>query len=267
MNNDSIKQHISASFDRAATTYRQAAHIQQEAGWYLFQCLARYLRPDQKLRIGDMGAGTGHFSAHIARRFPQAELFVLDIAPSMLKEAKKAESDTMHQQYFICADYDHLPVQDHCLDAIFSNFALQWSMNLETTFREFKRVLQANGLFFFTSLGPASFYELKQSWQTVDEYTHFNALFSAALIQQELAKQQFRSVLLQTEFHERYFPSVVDLLRNLKAIGANFLIQRQHHGLFTPHRLKQLEEAYLPFVNQAGVRVTYEVIYGIARSF
>ncbi len=261
-----LKQHISASFDKAASTYRQAAHIQLEAGWRLLQWLPRYFLPQQKMLIGDMGAGTGHFSAHIAKHFPQAQLFVLDIAPSMLREAKKSESDTKHQQHFICADYDVLPLSLHSLEVIFSNFSLQWSIDLATTLMEFKRVLKPGGLFFFTSLGPASFRELKQSWQAVDEYRHFNALFPVTSIQRELEKHQFRPILLQTDFQERYFLNVRDLLKNLKAIGANFLMHRKHHGLFTPHRLKQLEDAYAPYTSKAGVRVTYELIYGIARS-
>jgi tRNA (cmo5U34)-methyltransferase len=44
---------------------------------------------DRELRVLDLGAGTGLFANGVARRFPNAQLTLIDISPAMLQVAEK----------------------------------------------------------------------------------------------------------------------------------------------------------------------------------
>src|SRR5689334_21554799 len=43
------------------------------------------LRLTPTTRVADLGAGTGYFSAQIAKRIPEGKLFAVDIEPDMLR--------------------------------------------------------------------------------------------------------------------------------------------------------------------------------------
>ena len=48
-------------------------------------------------RVADLGAGTGYFSAQIAKRIPESKLFALDIEPDMLRYLEeRAHREHLH---------------------------------------------------------------------------------------------------------------------------------------------------------------------------
>jgi len=62
----------------------------------------------RELRIMDLGAGTGYFSALIADRFPNAQLVLIDISAEMLRIAEQKIDQLDHQRVsFLQADYLH----------------------------------------------------------------------------------------------------------------------------------------------------------------
>ena len=81
---------VRRSFDRAAKTYDAAAVLHAEVRENLLQRLQLVtLVPDVVL---DAGAGTGHASRALRRRYPKALVVALDSSAQMLKAAGKQQS-------------------------------------------------------------------------------------------------------------------------------------------------------------------------------
>src|SRR5690606_9000702 len=116
------------SFERAAAGYDEVAVLQREVGERLVERLQ--LVRMQPRRILDVGAGTGRLTQMLRRRYRQAEVIALDLAPAMLKLAKRRGS-WWRPQPCICADAEALPLASASVDLIVSNFALHWCHDLD----------------------------------------------------------------------------------------------------------------------------------------
>jgi SAM-dependent methyltransferase len=78
---------IRRSFDRASGDYEKSAVLQARVGDELLQRLDFFkLSPDV---VVDLGAGTGRITGELKRRYKRAQVIALDIAPGMLREARK----------------------------------------------------------------------------------------------------------------------------------------------------------------------------------
>src|SRR5262249_60599629 len=98
----------------------------------------------------DLGSGTGRITRELKRRYPRARVIALDIAPGMLREARR------HQRPWrrfdrVCGDALRLPLRDGSIDLIFSNLMLQWCEPLAVTLAEVRRVLKSSGFFAFST--------------------------------------------------------------------------------------------------------------------
>lgn len=87
---------IRRSFSAAADSYDAFAFLQREVGTRMLERLD-YILAEPKV-IVDMGAGTGEHTAALAKRYPRARTYGLDLAEPMLKKnaqaSKLASSDT-----------------------------------------------------------------------------------------------------------------------------------------------------------------------------
>ena len=61
--------------------------------------------PNDKIKVLDIGAGTGLFASLIAEKLPNAEFTLCDLSANMLEEAKKRFSDSNVKVNYIEADY------------------------------------------------------------------------------------------------------------------------------------------------------------------
>src|SRR5512141_3461603 len=122
---------VRRSFDRASSAYEKSAVLQARVGDELLERLDFFkLAPDVVL---DLGAGTGRITGELKRRYKRAEVVALDIAPGMLREARK------HMSFFrrfgrVCADVRRLPFADASVDIAVSNLMLQWCDDLDPAF-------------------------------------------------------------------------------------------------------------------------------------
>jgi malonyl-CoA O-methyltransferase len=150
---------IRSSFDRASAHYEAAAVLQSRVNKELIERLELFkFEPRVVL---DLGAGTGRGTGELKRRYRRALVVALDMAPGMLREARR------HQHFFrrferVCADALRLPFADASLDVVFSSLMLQWCDPLDLAFSEVRRVLKPEGFFAFTTFGPDTLRELRQ---------------------------------------------------------------------------------------------------------
>ena len=74
-------------------------------------------------------------------RYRRAEIVALDIAGTMLEQARK-RGRWLRRPRCICGDLDHLPLADASVDLVFANAALQWSTQPHAAFADIARILR-----------------------------------------------------------------------------------------------------------------------------
>ncbi|MFZ1344146.1 malonyl-ACP O-methyltransferase BioC [Thiothrix eikelboomii] len=249
-------------FERAAQTYDEAAVLQREIGQRLIERLD-YVRL-APARILDLGCGTGAISQQLFSRYPHAEVIGVDLALAMVTTASTRLLD-QPQFHGVNADVQQLPLQADCAELLISNLMLQWCNDLVTVFQECARVIRPDGLLTFTTFGPDTLYELRQSWQQVDGYTHASQFVDMHDVGDALLAAGFHDPVMDRELITVTYPTVKGLLQDLKAIGANNATLGRHRGLTGKQRLQAFYQAYEAYrLDQGLYPATYEVIYGHA---
>lgn len=269
MNNDVYqidKLKVRESFDRAAASYDEVAILQREVGNRLLERLD--LIKLQPQRILDLGAGTGVCSLALAQRYRQAQVISLDLAPAMLHHARRRLpllGRWFGKHSFVCADAEHLPLADNSIDLIFSNLTLQWVTDLDRTFSEFQRILRPGGTMLFSTFGPDTLKELRQSWAQIDSDVHVNAFIDMHDIGDAMMRVRLTDPVMDSECVTLTYSDIKGAMRDLKAMGAHNVNAGRPRTLTGKSRLQQLAIAYERFRRADGtLPVSYEVVYGHA---
>lgn len=256
------KNLIRESFDRAAATYDEAAVLQREVGRRMLERLELVRLAPQT--IVDVGCGTGLTTLPLLKKYRKARVFGLDIAPNMLRLARR-QTPWFRKLYCLCGDAEALPLADSCCDLIFSNLTLQWCGDLDQVFREFRRVLKPGGLVLFSTLGPDTLMELRQSWQTVDGYHHVNAFLDMHDVGDALVRATLADPVMDMERITLTYRDAFGLMHDLKALGAHNVAAGRSAGLTGRGRVREMCSAYERFRRVDGLLpATYEVVYGHA---
>lgn len=259
MVNQIAKQDIADSFSKAAKTYDDAAFFQRIAGERLLERLAYFkLQPNTIL---DIGCGTGHFTRALKAKYPDAKVKGLDIAHGMIQYSQHVSSE----EEYLCADALKMPLETNSQDLIFSNLTFQWIDELDLLFKELHRVLKPNGLLLFTSLGPDTLFELKKSWQALDQHKHVNDFIDMHHLGDAMLNAALLDPVVDSENVVIGYDKAIELMRDLKNIGAHNIDEKRNKGLTSPAVIKALELKYQEYrLSNGELPATYELIYGHA---
>ena len=252
---------VRTSFDRASGSYEAAAVLQARVGDELLERLG-FFRFDPDVVI-DLGAGTGRVTGELKRRYRHASVIALDIAPGMLREARR-HFGLFRRFERVCADVRRLPFADGSVDVAVSNLLLQWCDEPDEVLAEIRRVLKPDGFFAFTTFGPDTLQELRAAWATVDTYCHVNTFIDMHDIGDALGRAGFLEPVLDVERVTLTYENVLGLMRDLKTIGAHNVTEGRPRGLVGRSRLRNMEAAYEAVRVDGRIPATYEVIYGAA---
>ncbi len=250
------------SFEKAAKTYDVAAVLQREMGDRLLQRLD-YVKLDP-LRALDLGAGTGYISKQLLQRYPKSKIVAVDIALSMLKKTAQ-HRNWLRKPSVVCASAESLPFKQASFDLVISNLMFQWCDNLTEVFTGINQVLTGGGLLTFTTFGPDTLRELRQSWSEVDGYEHTSTFIDMHDVGDSLMQAGFQQPVVDMETITLTYTSLFSLMKDLKNIGASNAAVKRNKGLTGKNAFKSLEKAYEKFRTEDGLYpLTYEVIYGHA---
>jgi malonyl-CoA O-methyltransferase len=255
------KAAVRASFDRAGPTYEGTAVLQSRVAEELLSRLEPFdFHPGVIL---DLGAGTGRLTAELKRRYRRSLVIALDLAPGMLREAAR------HQRFLrrferVCADASRLPLAAESVDIVFSNLMLQWCDPLDATLAQVRRVLKPQGFFLFSTFGPDTLKELRSAWAGVDHYNHVNRFLDMHDVGDALVRAGFREPVLDVERLRVTYGDALDLMRDLKSIGARNVTAGRARSLAGRGRLQRVRAAYEAFRADGRLPATYEVVYGAA---
>lgn len=251
---------VRRSFDRAAATYDAAAVLQAEVRGMLIERLG--LTALEPRVVLDAGAGTGHASRALQRRYPKALVIALDSSLGMLKEAAGRRA-WLRPFRRLCADASLLPLRDGCVDLIFSNFLLPWT-DLDAVFAEFRRVLTPRGLLTFSSLGPDTLRELRSAWAGVDSHTRVHSFIDMHDVGDALIRAGFAGPVLDVERYTLEYTDVRALAADLKAMGVRNAASDRMKELTGRRRFSAMQAAYEIHRRDGRLPATHEVVFGQA---
>ena len=253
------RERLRAAFDRASAGYEAAARLQARVSTELLGRLTAFrLAPRVVL---DLGSGTGRVTRELKRRYPRALVIALDIAPGMLREARR------HQWLWrrfarVCADALRLPLAAASVDLVFSSLVLQWCEPLEQALEEVRRVLRPTGFLAFSTFGPDTLKELRAAWAQADGLSHVNRFLDVHDVGDALGRSGLAEPVLDVDRIELGYPDTLSLMRDLKAIGAHNVTAGRPRTLLGKARLRRMTQAYEAWRRDGALPATYEVIYG-----
>jgi malonyl-CoA O-methyltransferase len=262
------KKHVRRSFDAAAEHYDDVAVLQREIGQRIVDRLDLVKLVPQV--ILDVGSGTGIVCQALGDRYKKSRLISLDIASRMLLVARSKSTWLSHwlgKQTYVCADAEYLPLADNSVDLIFSNLTLQWCGELDQVFAEFRRVLRPDGLLMFSTFGPDTLKELRESWHKAegsDAGFHVNDFIDMHDIGDALLRAGLADPVMDVERFTLTYPDVYKLMRELKGLGAHNSATDRRHSLTGKNRLMNMVANYETYRVNGTLPATYEIVYGHA---
>jgi malonyl-CoA O-methyltransferase len=254
---------VRRSFDRAARTYDAAAAVQREIRARLLERLDIVrLAPATVL---DLGAGTGHASRELKRRYSSARVIALDVSLPMLRESARQQS-LLRRFAPVCADAHRLPLRSGSLDLVLSNLLLEWCHDPDAVFAEVARVLRPQGLFTFTTVGPDTLKELRALWRGIDDSTHVHRFIDMHDFGDALLRAGFAEPVMDTERLTVTYAKLAALIDELRGSGARNVSQGRRRGLTGRARGAAVRARSDALTRNGPLSISVEVIYGHAWS-
>ena len=260
------RDRVRAAFHCHAAEYETYASVQRQVVTRLLAHLDRE-RPSPRSAL-DIGCGTGMLLRGLARRFPDAALAGIDLAPGMVAAA--VETLVGHGKVDLRpGDAEQLPFKDGSFDLVVSTSTFQWLEQLDTAFAEAYRVLAPGGSFRFALFGKRTLHELKESYRAAlrlhgggtGDRTH--RFLDAPAVAGSLEYAGFEPRWVWSEDEIESHPDVPALLRSLKRIGAGNASANHPKGLADRRVMLAMMDIYAREYGRDGtIPATYEVIYG-----
>jgi malonyl-CoA O-methyltransferase len=256
------KKNTRQHFENAADSYDAAAVLQLEIAKRMGERLD-FIKLQPKAVL-DVGCGTGFITKDLLKRYPKSKVIALDLALNMTRKTKEL-GGWLRKPKLVCADAEHLPIKPESMDLIVSNLMIQWSNDLSKMFTGFHNVLKPNGLLLFSTFGPDTLKEMRESWSSVDDTPHTSSFVDMHEIGDALLKAGFINPVTDMELITMTYSNVRQLMKDIKEIGASNTDSERSKGLMGKQKLKAFEEAYEQFKTADGLYpATWEVIYGHA---
>ena len=264
---------VRRAFDRAASTYDQAAALQREVGSRLAESLD-YLDDPSLARsapglVVDVGSGPGHQAAALQARWPKARVVAVDIAPGMLAQVRgqggRRLNPFVRRPEPVCADARALPLADRSVDVLFSNLCLQWVEDLAGVLAGFRRVLKPEGMLLVSTFGHDTLVELRSAFAAADGAPHVSPFVQIGQFGDALIEAGFKDPVLDRDVFHGAEPDMASVMRNLRELGATNALAGRRRTLTGRGRFQRAHEAYDALRAPNGtLPVTWEVIYAQA---
>lgn len=244
------KSQVRLAFSRAADHYDAAAFLQREVCNRLLAVTKSLPYP---LRLLDAGCGTGYGVSLLRSQWPDTILTAVDFVPEMLRHAR------LHGPRCIVADIEALPFAAGSFDAWWSSLAIQWC-DMEAVFCEAQRILSPGGWVAASTLGPDTFFELRDAFTEVDKLAHTIRFSDAEQLSDAASMAGFLDAHLHRLTLTFHYPDLRSIMVSIKDIGANAVGQGRRDGLMGKNLWSRLQSAYEQQRCAQGLPATYDVI-------
>jgi malonyl-CoA O-methyltransferase len=175
------KENIRRCFNRAKTTYDHHCQLQIHTAQKLMAAICPWKM--SSMNILDLGCGTGLSTQMLAETNHHHLLMGIDMADDLLKIARARLGENTP---VFCGDFDKIPAKAHQFDLVFSNMALQWSLDFTVTIEEISRVIKKNGCLAFSLPVDGTFAQIKKFLYQLTGERHLNEFMPISQISQKL---------------------------------------------------------------------------------
>lgn len=110
-----------------------------------------FLPIKDKMRILDLGTGSGYLAFNLARKYPNVLITGLDIVnEALIINSKKRDEEKLDNLIFINYDGFKFPFPDGSFDMVISRYAIHHFPDICSSIKEVNRVLRKDGYFFIS---------------------------------------------------------------------------------------------------------------------
>ena len=152
--------------------------------------------------------------------------------------------------------------EDESVDLIIAHFALLAEPEPLYLLREFSRVLSQEGLLLFTSLGPDTFWELRESFLAVDRHVHVHPFTDMHDVGDWIRALQFDDPVMDREVITLAYEDLDLFFDDLKSAGVTNAHQARSRGLMSKNKWYAMLSQYAQFKTDDYFPATIEVVYG-----
>ncbi len=222
-------------------------------------------------RVLDVGCGAAACFGGLRERYPNAQFHGVDWSVAALRRARGARSMLARAKavfapsraHLLAADAGALPFPSGSFDLVWSNLGLAWAADPAPWLREWHRVLKVGGLLMFTTYGPDTLKQLRESFAAVDESPHVHPFIDMHDLGDALIEARFADPVMDMEMLTLTYPGVDALLGELHATGHRNAHVARRRGLTGRGRWARMRAGYAP---DTGGRIAadFEIVYGHA---
>ncbi|HSD93270.1 MAG TPA: methyltransferase domain-containing protein [Methyloceanibacter sp.] len=233
---------IAARFGARAGSYELHAGLQRA----IADKLAGFLPELERPRVLELGCGTGLFSRHLVKRYPDGYFILTDVAPEMIAECRRNLAPFGPAQISFEV-MDAGEAGGHAgLDLIVSSMTLHWLPDPVASLERLSRFLAPGGTLLYATLGPESFAE----WRST--------LAAEGLPSGLVGLRALPGVVGE----EKLMPDAdaLSFLRRIKAIGG--LTPQAGYAPLSPGSLRRAIRA----AGAGGQRITWHIVYGALKA-
>jgi malonyl-CoA O-methyltransferase len=243
-------------FDACAAKFDHYAFVHDEVRGRLLDRLVGVSAAP--LSILDLGCGTGRATEALTKRYPDAELLLLDNSWGMVRQAHQVAPGQVLQ-----ASLPQLPLREASVDLVFANLCLPYSDDLNAALLAISRVLRPGGLFAFATLGPDSFHELQTARLALGDKV-WPPFADMHLIGDGLVAAGLGEPVLDVDYLQVTYREWQTLWRELAGGGAAPGHTADGGILGGGGRSQQLHRTYPRSAGESPFEVTLELVFGHA---
>lgn len=234
------KSSVLQNFDDNVESYELYSGVQERAAWRLNSLL---VGQRHSMDILEVGCGTGLLTRHLLEHYPESRFLVTDIAPHMLRQARKNLREVAHPIQWMVLDGENANL-GRSFDLIVANMAVQWFEDIEGGLIRLARYLKPSGRLYYSIPGPRNFHEWK------------DALNETGLHSGGMTFKAPPGLFEEEEIEVRYKDSH-EFLRALKKTGS-FTPRADYKSLSTNEMRKALRLCDQKY----NGRMTWHILYG-----
>lgn len=277
------KSLVKLHFDRHAHDYDRYADIQPEMAARLAAQVREHAsrRAGPVRRILEIGCGTGGLTSMLASAFPEASIIAMDISARMIETARRKPQlsalESRGRLSFVEGDAETIAAQwsgrsvprgeQAGFDLIVSNAAFQWLQSPFATARAYARMLAEGGMLAFSTFGPGTFRQLRESFAEAERRLGLPPVPHGQSFAGRSEWEACFAVMdgdfqWESAIRTLVYPDVRSFLRRIQRIGAGNATAGGSRGVGGRLRIETMERIYAetyPAPGGRGVEVDYDI--------